>query len=179
MARRTSGSAAATPALAVVEAAGVWHQVHRFRHDPSAESYGHEAAAALAVEPERVLKTLCVVVDGELCVAVVPVCDRLDLKRAAAALGGGRADLADPTQAERATGYVVGGISPLGQRRSLRTVLEETVLEETVLERGTTAWSTIFVSAGRRGLELELAPADLVRLTRATTAPISRPADRR
>lgn len=156
--------AEATPALATVQRAGVAHHVHRYVHDPRTTSYGLEAADALGVEPDRILKTLLVDVDGELCVGVVPVTTQLDLKALAAALGGKRATMADPARAQRATGYVVGGISPLGQRRAHRTAVDETA----------ELWDTVHVSGGRRGLEIELAPADLVRLTAAVLGPIAR-----
>jgi Cys-tRNA(Pro)/Cys-tRNA(Cys) deacylase len=128
-------------------------------------SFGAEAAAALGVEVERVFKTLVADVDGRLWVAVVPVSAQLDLKALAAAAGGKRAELAEPGAAERATGYVVGGISPLGQRKRLPTVVDASALEH----------ATVFVSGGRRGLDVELAGADLVRLTGARTAPVARP----
>lgn len=153
-----------TPALVLLQREGVTHRVHRYPHDPRAASYGLEAAAALGVEPDRIFKTLLADVDGELCVGVVPVTMQLDLKALASALGAKRAAMADPSRAERATGYVVGGISPLGQRRGHRTVVDETV----------EVWDTVHVSAGRRGLEVELDPADLLRLTGATTGPIAR-----
>lgn len=158
---------AATPATAVLARAGVQHTVRAYDHDPDAVaaglSYGEEAARALGVEPARVLKTLLAGVDGRLVVAVLPVDARLDLKSLAAAVGGRRAQMADPVSAERATGYVVGGISPLGQRRRLPTVLEQDA----------TRWPTVLVSAGRRGLDVELSPVDLVRLTAAVTAAIT------
>lgn len=135
------------------------HTVHEYPHDPRAASYGLEAAEKLGVEPARVFKTLVVDVDGSLTVTIVPVGAQLDLR----ALGK-RASLADARTAERATGYVVGGISPLGQRRSLPTILDESAL----------GFDTIHVSAGRRGLELELAPGDLVMLTGARVAPVAR-----
>ncbi len=138
--------------------------VHDYPHDPAAPSFGEEAAAALGVPTERVFKTLVTSVDGRLAVAVVPVAGSLDLKAFAAATGGRRAAMADPAEAERATGYVRGGISPLGQRRRLPTVVDSSALR----------FDTVFVSAGRRGLQLELAPADLVRLTAASTADIGR-----
>ena len=127
-------------------------------------SFGEEAAAALGVDVARVFKTLVADVDGRLWVAVVPVPAQLDLKRLAAAAGGKRAVLADPAAAERATGYVVGGISPLGQRKALPTVVDASALD----------FATVMVSAGRRGLQVELPPAELVRLTRGRTAPIGR-----
>lgn len=123
-----------------------------------------EAAQSLGLDPAQVFKTLLAEVDGDLTVAVVPVDRSLDLKALAGAVAGKRAAMADPAAAERATGYVVGGISPLGQRRRLPTVVDASALE----------WETVLVSAGRRGLDVELAPADLVRLTAAATAPISR-----
>ncbi len=126
--------------------------------------YGLEAAAALGLDPGRVFKTLVATVDGRLAAAIVPVANELDLKALAAALDGRRAALADPVEAERATGYVVGGISPLGMRRRLPTVLDRSAAD----------FATVFVSGGRRGLQLELAPADLARLTLATEAPIAR-----
>ncbi|MFC4555666.1 Cys-tRNA(Pro) deacylase [Georgenia faecalis] len=155
-----------TPALLALEAAGVAHTVRAYEHDPrSGLSYGAEAAAALGVEPARVLKTLVADVDGQLVVAVVPVTGELDLKALAAAVGGKRATMAEPGVAERATGYVIGGISPLGQRQRLSAVVDSTA----------TAHATVLVSAGRRGLDVELSPADLVALTGATTARIGRP----
>ena len=150
-----------TPAVVAAERAGIPFTLHEYEHDPKAESYGLEAAEKTGVEPERVFKTLVVSRDGELSVAIVPVADELDLR----ALGK-RAALADRAAAERATGYVLGGISPLGQRKRLRTVIDESAL----------AHETIYVSAGRRGLELELAPADLVRLTGARVAAVASPA---
>jgi Cys-tRNA(Pro)/Cys-tRNA(Cys) deacylase len=154
-----------TPATAALERAGVPHTLHPYEHDPSTASYGLEAAEVLGVEPARVFKTLLANVEGRTVVAVVPVSGMLDLKALAAAVGGKRAVLADAAMAERLTGYVVGGISPLGQRRTLPTVLDESAL----------GFPTIYVSAGRRGLEVELSPADLVRLTSATTATVVRP----
>ncbi|HJQ04247.1 MAG TPA: Cys-tRNA(Pro) deacylase [Nocardioides sp.] len=161
MARRASGG---TPAIAALAAAGVAFTVHEYPHDPRAASYGEEAATALGVTADRVFKTLCADVDGTLLVAVVPVAGQLDLKALARAVEGRRAAMADPKAAERATGYVVGGISPLGQRRPHPTVVDESAL----------AHPTVFVSAGRRGLEVELSPAELVRLTSARTAPLRR-----
>lgn len=158
--------AGGTPATTALARAGVGFTVHEYDHDPRAASYGEEAAAALGVDAARVFKTLLADVDGTLTVAVVPVAGQLDLKALARAVGGRRAAMADPAAAERATGYVVGGISPLGQKRAHPTVVDATALEH----------PTVFVSAGRRGLEVELAPADLVRLTAAVTAPVGRPA---
>jgi len=156
---------AATPATAALARAGVTFTVHRYEHNPAAPSYGLEAAEALGVPAERVFKTLIADVDGSLVVAVVPVVGSLDLKALATARCAKRAGMAASPAAERATGYVVGGISPLGQRRRLPTVLD----------RSATEFVTICVSAGRRGIDIELAPEDLIRLTGATTAPIGRP----
>lgn len=160
-ARQTQGG---TPATVALTAAGVPFTVHSYDHDPAAASYGEEASQAMGVPAERVFKTLVTDVDGTLTVAVVPVAGALDLKALAGAAGGKRATMADPGAAERTTGYVLGGISPLGQRKRLRTVVDASAL----------SLETVFVSAGRRGLEVELAPADLVRLTGAVTAPIGR-----
>lgn len=162
MARKRSPGG--TPATVALTAAGVAFTLHPYEHDPRAASYGLEAAEALGVEPERVLKTLMVTLDHSLVVGVVPVVGQLDLKALARALGGSRAAMADVSMAERATGYVAGGISPVGQRRAHPTVVDESAL----------AWPTVFVSGGRRGLDLELSPADLVAVTGATTAPIGR-----
>jgi len=159
-----------TPAIRVVERAQVAHRVLAYVHDPSAPAYGPEAAAALGLEPRQVFKTLIVTLEGAaargaaLATALVPVMQQLDLKAAADALGAKRIALAEAALAERTTGYVVGGISPLGQRKALRTVLDASAL----------GWGEVFVSAGRRGLELALSPADLLRLTGGTTAPIAR-----
>ncbi|WP_172384025.1 Cys-tRNA(Pro) deacylase [Streptomyces sp. MNP-20] len=153
-----------TPATVALTGAGVAFTLHAYDHDPSHPSYGDEAAEAMGVSPGRVFKTLVAEVDGELTVAVVPVAGSLDLKALAAAVSGKRAVMADPAAAERTTGYVRGGISPLGQRKRLRTVLDDSA----------SAHATICVSAGRRGLEVELSPADLAALTSATLAPIGR-----
>lgn len=167
---RTGGG---TPATVVLEKAGAAFSLHSYTHDPGSElSYGAEAAralgAALGVPPdevqERVFKTLVAEVDGALTVAVVPVSATLDLKALAAAVGGKRAAMADPAAAERATGYVRGGISPLGQRKALPTVVDASAA----------GFGTVFVSAGRRGLELELAPAVLTALTGAAAAAIAK-----
>jgi Cys-tRNA(Pro)/Cys-tRNA(Cys) deacylase len=152
--------ARATPATAAVTKAKLEHRIHEYRHDPAAPSYGLEAAEQLGVDPAGVFKTLVAEVDGRLAVAVVPVAARLDLKALAAAAGGRRAVLAEAADAERATGYVLGGISPLGHRKRLPVFLDESMGDRT----------TVFVSAGRRGLELELAPADLAALAAGTFA---------
>ncbi|MFJ8430024.1 Cys-tRNA(Pro) deacylase [Kitasatospora sp. NPDC094019] len=153
-----------TPATVALESAGVPFTVHTYEHDPAAASYGEEAAEVLGVSAARVLKTLVADVDGVLTVGVVPVSGRLDLKALAAAVGGKRAAMADPAAVERSSGYVLGGVSPLGQRRALRTVVDGSALDHV----------TVYVSGGRRGLEVELSPADLVALTGARTAPIGR-----
>lgn len=154
-----------TPATVALTRAGVPFTAHTYDHDPAATSYGLEAAEALGLEPATVFKTLLADVDGELVVGIVPVTGQLDLKALAAAVGGKKAQMADPAVAERVTGYVVGGISPIGQKRRLRTVLDASA----------DAHATVFVSGGRRGLDLGLAPDDLARVTGATRAPIARP----
>jgi Cys-tRNA(Pro)/Cys-tRNA(Cys) deacylase len=152
-----------TPATALLAKQNVAHRLHPYTVDPDTPDYGAKVAAALGVPARQVFKTLLARVDGALTVAVVPVAEMLDLKALAAAVGGKRGALADRTLAERATGYVRGGISPLGQRKRLRTVADSSA--ET--------FETVYVSAGRRGLQVELSPADLVRLTGATLAPIA------
>ncbi len=161
MARKSGGG---TPATLALTRGGVEHRLHPYDHDPRARSFGLEAAEALGIDPARVLKTLMVDLDGRLVVGIVPVSGELDLKALARALGGSKAVMADLAAAERATGYVVGGISPIAQRRAHPTVLDDSAL----------AHPTVFVSGGRRGLDLELAPADLVAITGATTARIGR-----
>ncbi|MEJ2346160.1 MAG: Cys-tRNA(Pro) deacylase [Gammaproteobacteria bacterium] len=156
-----------TPAVNAARRAGVIHRIHEYRHDPGTRSFGDEAARALGVAAERVFKTLVVELDGDagrLAVAVVPVARQLDLKACASVFRAKRAALAGHADAERATGYVLGGISPLGQRKPLPTVLDASAAR----------FETIYVSGGRRGLEIELGPADLLRLTDGRSAPISR-----
>ena len=156
---------AATPAVRALERARVAHTLHPYDPEhPADQGHGEAAVAALGADPRQVFKTLVARVDAALTVAVVPVAGSLDLKALAAATGGRRAAMADPADAERATGYVLGGISPLGQRKALPTVVDETAL----------SFATVLVSAGRRGLQVELAPADLLLLTRARTALIGR-----
>jgi Cys-tRNA(Pro)/Cys-tRNA(Cys) deacylase len=155
--------ATGTPATALLARAKVAHTLHPYEHDPRAEAFGEEAAAALGVPPERIFKTLIASVDGKLVCGVVPVAGRLDLKALAAAVGSKRAEMADAAAAARATGYVVGGISPLGQKSRLRVVVDESAA----------SFETVFVSAGKRGLQVQLAPADLVRLANAVLAPIA------
>jgi Cys-tRNA(Pro)/Cys-tRNA(Cys) deacylase len=165
-------STGGTPATVALTGAGIDFRLHPYVHDPRAQSYGLEAAEALGIDPARVFKTLMASVDpapgsgqrAALVVGIVPVSGQLDLKALARAVGGGKATMAEVTAAERATGYVAGGISPVGQKRAHPTVLDETAL----------AFETIFVSAGRRGLDLEIAPADLVSATSAVVAPIGR-----
>ncbi|MFJ7191405.1 Cys-tRNA(Pro) deacylase [Streptomyces bacillaris] len=166
MAKKPKKQPGGTPATVALTAAGTAFTVHAYDHAPSSPSYGEEAAEALGVSPDRVFKTLVADVDGELTVAVVPVAGSLDLKALAAAVGGKRATMADPAAAERTTGYVRGGISPLGQRKRLRTVLDTSARAHT----------TICVSAGRRGLEVELSAEDLAGLTGAVFAEIGRAA---
>jgi Cys-tRNA(Pro)/Cys-tRNA(Cys) deacylase len=151
-----------TPATVLLSRNKVPHQVHEYAHDPRSASYGTEASELLGLPAERVFKTLVAEVDGTLTVGVVPVAGQLDLKALAAAAGGKKAKMADVTAAERATGYVAGGISPLGHRKRLPVVVDSSA----------TSYETIFCSAGRRGLEIELAAADLIRLTDAVVAPI-------
>lgn len=152
-----------TPATALLDKQRVAHTLHSYEHDPRHESYGLEAAEALGLVPQRVFKTLVAEVDGKLAVGVVPVTAQLDLKGLAAALKGKKAKMAVVADAERATGYVAGGISPLGQKKRLPVVVDTSALE----------FETMFCSAGRRGLEVEIAPSELVRLTGAVVASIS------
>ena len=156
-----------TPAINVACKQGITHHIHQYDHDPAVASYGTEAAEALGLEGNRVFKTLLVSLNGDarqLGVAIVPVTRQLDLKACAKALRAKKADMANPKDAERATGYVVGGISPLGQKKRLPTVLDSSAQ----------AFDTIYVSAGRRGLEIELAPNDLMGMCRAVKAAIAR-----
>ncbi len=152
-----------TPATVAVAKAKVEHRIHEYDHDPAASSYGQEAAEQLGVDPAGVFKTLVAEVDGQLAVAVVPVAARLDLKALAAAAGGRKAVMAQAAAAERATGYVVGGISPLGHRKRLPVFLDASMQGR----------PTVLVSAGRRGLELELSPADLASLSCGTFAALA------
>ena len=160
---------AATPAIAALVTAGVSHDVLSYHHDPRNESFGDEAVAELAacergagISPEQVFKTLVIALPKGLAVAVLPVPYKLSLKAAAAALGVPKAEMADRAAAERSTGYVIGGISPLGQRKPLPTVIDDSVL----------GWDRVLCSAGKRGLQVALAPDELVRLTKAVTADI-------
>jgi Cys-tRNA(Pro)/Cys-tRNA(Cys) deacylase len=151
-----------TPAIALLQARRVEYKVHTYLHRDGA-AYGPEAAEALGIDPARVFKTLVTEVDGALTVGVVPVVASLDLKALAAAVGGKRAKMADVVAAERATGYVAGGISPLGQKKRLAVVLDASARDHV----------TVYCSGGRRGLEVELSPADLAELTGARIAPIT------
>jgi Cys-tRNA(Pro)/Cys-tRNA(Cys) deacylase len=163
-------AARGTPATDALRRERVAHRLHEYeattggRNRTDRPTYGLEAAAALGVDPARMFKTLVATVDGRLALAIVPVAGELDLKRLADALGGRRAAMADPAEAERATGYVVGGISPIGGRRMLPTALDDSAL----------GFDSIYVSGGRRGLQLELAPGDLARATDAIVASIAR-----
>lgn len=159
------GARGGTPAVVALESAGVAHTVHPYDHDAGNDvGYGLEAAQALGIPAEQVFKTLMTVVDGTMTVAVVPVTGKLDLKALAAAVGGKKAAMAERAAAERATGYVAGGISPLGQKVPHPTVVDETV----------ELFDLVYVSGGRRGLDVGLAPADLIALTEAVVADIAR-----
>jgi len=164
MSKRSDATSAGTPATLALIRAGVAFTPHAYEHDPRASAYGLEAAEKLGLDPDRVFKTLLADVDGALAVGIVPVAMQLDLKALAAAVGGKRAEMADPRVAERKTGYVVGGISPIGQKTALPTVLDESAI----------LCETIYVSGGRRGLDLELAPDDLIAVTAGRYAPIAR-----
>ncbi|MGR5173181.1 Cys-tRNA(Pro) deacylase [Vibrio owensii] len=154
-----------TPAINLAKKKKVTHTIHQYEHDPRADSYGLEAAEVLGQDPKKVFKTLLFCLNGEpknLAVAIIPVDQKLNLKLAAKAAKGKKADMADPEIAQKTTGYVVGGISPLGQKKALPTFLHESATEQ----------DTICVSAGKRGLEIELAPKDLLILTRGQFAPL-------
>ncbi|MEF2230972.1 MAG: Cys-tRNA(Pro) deacylase [Pseudodesulfovibrio sp.] len=153
-----------TPAINAAKKAKIPYTVHEYDHDPAAESFGREAADKLGVAPDRVFKTLVVDGGGTLFVAVAPVLRQLDLKLMARAVGAKKMAMADVRVVERTTGYVVGGVSPLGQKKRLVTVIDESARDA----------ATIFVSGGRRGLDIELSPDDLAALTRARFAPVAR-----
>ncbi len=157
-------AATGTPATVALTTAGIPFTAHAYEHDPANTNFGLEAASALGLDPDQVFKTLLADVDGALVVGIVPVTGKLDLKALAAAVGGKKAEMADPKLAERRTGYVVGGISPIGQKNTHRTVLDETA----------ELYDTVFVSGGRRGLDIELAPGDLVLVTQAIVADIAK-----
>ncbi len=161
-----AGKAGGTPATDALSRAGVTFTLHPYDHTDGETHFGEEAAAVLGVDPARLFKTLVADLGGELVVAVVPVAGQLDLKALAQVLGAKRAVMADPNAAARSSGYVLGGISPLGQRTRLRTVLDASVHD----------FATILVSAGRRGLQVELAPDDLMGVTGADVGPVARQA---
>jgi Cys-tRNA(Pro)/Cys-tRNA(Cys) deacylase len=161
---RSSDASRGTPATVALLRAGIEFTAHSYVHDENVSDYGHEAAAALGVEPERVFKTLVADAEGALLVAIVPVSGQLNLKALAAAAGVKRAGLAHPAIAERKTGYVLGGISPIGQKTAITTVLDDTAQ----------LFTTVYVSGGRRGFDVELAPADLLAITRGSYAAIGR-----
>jgi Cys-tRNA(Pro)/Cys-tRNA(Cys) deacylase len=162
--RRKGAEGPTTQATLALDRAKVAWRGRPYDHDPSAPSYGLEAAAALGVEPARVFKTLLVDTGRGLAVGIVPVDGQLDLKAVASALGAKSVTMADPAAAERSTGYVVGGISPVGQKRALPTVLDDTAY----------GYDTVFVSGGRRGFDIGLSPTDLAHVTRAVRARIGR-----
>jgi Cys-tRNA(Pro)/Cys-tRNA(Cys) deacylase len=153
-----------TPATVALTALGISFVEHYYPHDSANTSFGLEAASVLGLEPERVFKTLLADADGTLAVAIVPVSGALNLKSLASVLGARKAAMADPALAERRTGYVIGGISPIGQKTPLPTVLDETA----------ELFDTVFVSGGRRGFDIELAPADLIAASGAIVAAIAR-----
>jgi len=161
---RKPDAAPGTPATLALARAGIAFTPHPYAHDPAAANYGLEAARELGLDPARVFKTLLADADGTLVVGVVPVAGQLDLKALASAVGAKKAVMADPARAERKTGYVLGGISPVGQKSTLPTLIDETAL----------LFDTVYVSGGRRGFDIELAPADLARATAAVFAPIAR-----
>lgn len=155
-----------TPGINAARKAAVPHTIHEYEHDPANENYGTEAAEKTGVAPARVFKTLVVAIDGkELVVGIVPVTAMLNMKLIARAAGGKKAGMADKQLVERTTGYVLGGVSPLGQKKKLKTVIDDSAL----------GFDTIFVSGGRRGLEIELAPRDLAHLTKGSFAPLHSP----
>ncbi|MBW0148187.1 Cys-tRNA(Pro) deacylase [Marinobacter arenosus] len=152
-----------TPGINAARKAGIHHTIHEYDHDPASESYGTEAAEKIGTDPNRVFKTLVVAIDGkELAVGVVPVSAKLSMKRMARAAQGKKAVMADPNAVMRSTGYVLGGVSPLGQKRRLKTFIDASAQQ----------FETVLVSAGRRGLEIELAPEDLARLVNGRFLPL-------
>jgi Cys-tRNA(Pro)/Cys-tRNA(Cys) deacylase len=157
---------ASTPAVAALLAADIPHTLHTYDHDPDSDlSYGLEAAQAIGIDPAQVFKTLCVYADGALAMGVVPVDQMLDLKAVAHALGAKKAQMASPADAERVTGYVVGGISPIGGRKRLPLVLDKSAQ----------MFAEIYVSGGRRGFDIGIAPTDLVAVTGGSVAPVAKP----
>lgn len=152
-----------TPGINAARKARISHTIHEYEHDPASKSYGTEAADKTGADPRRVFKTLVVEIDGkELAVGVIPVSAMLSMKLIARAAGGKKATLAEPQAVQRSTGYVLGGVSPLGQKKRLKTYLDSSAQ----------AFDTVYVSAGRRGLEIELSPQDLLRLTGARLVPL-------
>lgn len=152
-----------TPGINAAKKANVSHRIHEYQHDPASESFGTEAAEKMGVDPARVFKTLVVAIDGkDLAVGVVPVTAMLSMKLVAKAAGGKKATMADKQDVQRSTGYVLGGVSPLGQKKRLRTFIDDSAQR----------FDTIYISAGRRGLEIELSPEDLAKLTTAQFAPL-------
>ena len=152
-----------TPAINTLKNKKISHNIHEYSHDKSSESYGLEAVEKMGVNVENVFKTLVVQIDNKLlAVGVLPVSSQLSMKLIAKALGAKKAMMADKSDVERSTGYVLGGVSPMGQKIRLKTVIDASVKK----------LATVYVSAGRRGLEIELAPSDLVKLTHATVADI-------
>lgn len=168
MSKKKQAAHAGTPAVTALDHAGIAHTLHPYEHDPSSTlGYGLEAAAAIGADPSAVFKTLMARIDGHLVVAVVPVTGSLDLKALAHAVGAKKAVMAEPADAERATGYVVGGIAPIGQRQPHSTVIDASARDQT----------TVYVSGGRRGLDIGLSPTDLANFTNAVIAPIARHTD--
>jgi len=163
MAGRPSSSRASTPALALLNKRGISYHIHEFQHDPKESAFGHEAARQLNADPHMVFKTLIWQADDGFCVAIAPIAESVGPKKLAAALEARQTQLADVSSAERISGSVVGAISPLGLRQPLRTVLDASALH----------YELILVSAGRRGLEISIAPSDLIELTSAIVAPIT------
>ncbi len=152
-----------TPGINAAKKAKVSHRIHEYHHDPASESFGTEAAEKMGVDPARVFKTLVVAIDGkDLAVGVVPVTAMLSMKLVAKAAGGKKATMADKQDVQRSTGYVLGGVSPLGQKKRLRTFIDDSAQR----------FDTIYISAGRRGLEIELSPEDLAKLTTAQFSPL-------
>ena len=156
---------AVTPAVVALDAAGIAYTIHEYQRGEDLRDFGREAAVALGLDHDQVFKTLVVVADDELVVAIVPVSCQLSMKRVAAAVGAKKAVMCEPARAERSSGYIVGGISPIGQRRPLRTVVDESA----------ELFDVVYVSGGRRGMDIGLAPSDLVNVLDAVVAPITAP----
>lgn len=154
---------AVTPAVVALDAAGIAYTIHEYERGEDLRDFGREAAVALGLDHDQVFKTLVVVADDELVVAVVPVSCQLSMKRVAAAMGAKKAVMCDPARAERSSGYIVGGISPIGQRKPLRTVVDESA----------ELFDVVYVSGGRRGMDIGLAPNDMVNVLDAVVAPIT------